>query len=73
MVLWAPRGAVLRGDSTSDGELLPQPEGLEYPWCAADALRQALFEYIEVQYNRTPRHSALGYISRDEFEARIVA
>ncbi|MEX0449766.1 IS3 family transposase [Spiribacter sp. 221] len=38
-----------------------------------DALRQALFEYIEVEYNRTRRHSALGTISPDAFEARIVA
>ncbi|MEX0450739.1 IS3 family transposase, partial [Spiribacter sp. 218] len=31
------------------------------------------FEYIEVEYNRTRRHSALGYISPDAFETRIVA
>ena len=28
---------------------------------------------IEVEYNRTRRHSALGYLSPEAFEARIVA
>ena len=32
------------------------------------AARTALFEYIEVFYNRQRRHSALGYLSPDEFE-----
>ena len=31
-------------------------------------MRQAVFEYIEVDYNRTRRHSALGYISPVEYE-----
>ena len=43
------------------------------PLMHPDGLRQVLFEYIEVEYNRTCRHSALGYISPDAFEARIVA
>ncbi|CAM4260466.1 IS3 family transposase [Corallococcus exiguus] len=30
--------------------------------------RCALFEYIEVFYNRKRRHSALGYLSPVEFE-----
>ncbi len=30
--------------------------------------RQSIFEYIEVFYNRVRRHSALGYVSPDEFE-----
>ncbi len=29
---------------------------------------QALFEYIEVDYNRPRRHSALGYLSPVNFE-----
>src|SRR5689334_10849275 len=33
----------------------------------ADA-RSAIFEYIEVFYNRQRRHSALGYLCPDEFE-----
>jgi putative transposase len=30
--------------------------------------RTALFEYIEVFYNRQRRHSGLGYLSPREFE-----
>jgi putative transposase len=33
--------------------------------------RQAIFEYIEVFYNRIRRHSALGYISPEAFEASL--
>ncbi len=32
--------------------------------------RSAIFEYIEVFYNRQRRHSALGYRSPAEFEAQ---
>jgi transposase InsO family protein len=32
--------------------------------------RQEVFDYIEVWYNRKRRHSALGYISPEEFEKR---
>ena len=39
----------------------------------ATTMRRQLFEYIEVEYNRTRRHSALGYISPDAFEAQIAA
>jgi transposase InsO family protein len=38
-----------------------------------DGLRQVLFEYIEVEYNQTCCHSALGTISPNAFEARIAA
>ncbi len=34
------------------------------------AARTAIFEYLEVFYNRQRRHSALGYLSPDEFERR---
>jgi transposase InsO family protein len=30
--------------------------------------RAAIFEYLEVFYNRVRRHSALGFVSPDEFE-----
>jgi len=33
-------------------------------------LRQTIFEYIEVDYNRICRHSANGYLSPEAFEAR---
>ena len=35
------------------------------------AAHQALFEYIEVFYNRKRRHSALGYRSPSEYEASL--
>jgi putative transposase len=34
------------------------------------AARTAIFEYLEVFYNRQRRHSALGYLSPDAFERR---
>jgi transposase InsO family protein len=33
--------------------------------------RMAMFEYIEVFYNRKRRHSSLGYISPEAFEAAL--
>ena len=38
-----------------------------------DQLRREVFEYIETDYNRIRRHSTLGYISPEAFEARNVA
>jgi len=38
-----------------------------------EEMRQTVFEYIEVDYNRTRRHSANGYISPEAFEAKEVA
>lgn len=35
--------------------------------------REAVFEYIEVDYNRTRRHSAIGFVSPDCFEAKFVS
>jgi putative transposase len=34
-----------------------------------EMIRQTVFEYIEVDYNRTRRHSTNGYISPEAFEA----
>ncbi len=39
-------------------------------WRTRDELKLAIFEYIEVFYNRRRRHSALGYLSPEEFERR---
>ncbi|CAM3674431.1 Integrase catalytic domain-containing protein [Deinococcus saxicola] len=35
--------------------------------------RQAIFEYIEVFYNRQRRHSTLGYLTPHEFERQAKA
>jgi transposase InsO family protein len=37
-------------------------------WRTRTHARNEIFEYIEVFYNRRRRHSALGYLSPDEFE-----
>ena len=39
-------------------------------WPTRDALRTAIFEFIEVFYNRRRRHSHLGHLSPVEFERR---
>ena len=33
--------------------------------------RQSIFEYVEVFYNRKRRHSSLGYLSPEQFEASL--
>jgi len=38
-----------------------------------EQMQQTVFEYIEVDYNRTRRHSANGYLSPEAFEAQQVA
>jgi transposase InsO family protein len=40
-------------------------------WHTREAARAALFEYIEVWYNRRRRHSSLGYQSPVEYEAQL--
>jgi len=39
-------------------------------WPTREELKNAIFEYIEVFYNRSRRHSTLEYLSPDEFEQR---
>lgn len=39
-------------------------------WPSHDAARLAVFDWIERFYNRSRLHSALGYLSPDEFERR---
>ncbi len=36
-------------------------------------MRQAVFEYIEVDYNKTRRHSVNGYLSPEAFELKSIA
>ena len=44
----------------------------ETQWRTREEARRALFEYIELFYNRQRRHSALGYLCPSEFEQRHV-
>ena len=37
-------------------------------WATRDLARTAVFEYIEVWYNRQRRHSSLGYLSPAAYE-----
>jgi transposase InsO family protein len=41
-------------------------------WPTHAAVRTAIFEYIEVWYNRQRRHSALGYLSPLQFEQQLL-
>lgn len=43
------------------------------PLMTRETMRQHIFEYIEVDYNKRRRHSALGYLSPEQFELRNVA
>lgn len=36
-------------------------------------MRETVFEYVETDYNRQRRHSTLGHISPEAFEARMSA
>lgn len=38
-----------------------------------ESAKEAIFDYIEVYYNRKRRHSKLGYVSPEAFEAKNVA
>ena len=40
-------------------------------WATRAQVRREVFWYIEVFYNRRRLHSSLGYLSPDEYEARI--
>lgn len=43
------------------------------PWPTRRAVRQAIFEWIEIFYNRERLHSALGYHSPAAFELALAA
>ena len=51
----------------------PLELGAREGWDTRTEARSAVFEYIEVFYNRLRRHSYLGYVSPESFEqaARI--
>ena len=40
-------------------------------YATREQARRSIFEYLEVFYNRVRRHSALGYVSPEAFEAAI--
>ena len=49
-------------------------EAIHYePMMSREPLRQHVFEYIEVDYNRRRRHSALGYVSPMDYELKTSA
>jgi putative transposase len=48
--------------------LYQQPDGRFATHAQA---KRVIFEYVEVYYNRQRRHSALGFVSPDTFEARL--
>lgn len=49
-------------------------EAIQYePLMDRDQMRQTIFEYIEVDYNRQRRHSALDYLSPEQYEKLNVA
>jgi transposase InsO family protein len=41
-----------------------------HPWPTRARARQAIFEFVEVFYNRQRLHSSLGYLTPAEYEAR---
>ena len=49
------------------------PEGFDHrkKWKTRIELANAIFEFIEVFYNRQRRHSKIGYISPVEFEVNL--
>ena len=49
-------------------------EAIQYePLMNRSQMRQAVFEYIEVDYNRKRRHSAIGYLSPEQYEKLNIA
>ncbi len=49
-------------------------EAIQYePIMTRDQMRQTIFEYIEVDYNRTRRHTALWYLCPVNFEQQNVS
>ena len=64
-----PRDAVAESFfATLEHELLTESD-----FASRQAARRAIFEFIEVWYNRERRHSSLGYVSPTEYEQRLQA
>jgi len=45
---------------------------VKHAWRTRDEARCAIFRFIEVWYNRQRRHSALGYVSPVQYEAKLL-
>ena len=55
-------------------DIMEEVEAIQYePIMTRDEMRQAIFEYIDVDYNRERRHSAIDYVSPFNFEQKKVA
>ncbi len=54
--------------ATLEWELIGQSD-----WQTRTEARRAIFEYIEVWYNRQRRHSTLGYLSPAEYETHLAS
>ena len=59
-----------RDDALDLGQLFrrQRPRSADRPFLSRRAARRAIFEYIEIWYNRQRRHSALGYLSPAQYE-----
>ena len=40
-------------------------------WETRQAARAAIFEYVEIWYNRQRRHSTLGYMTPEQYESSL--
>ena len=52
--------------ATLKGELVDEAD-----WGTREEARAAIFEYIEVWYNRERRHSSIGYVSPVDYEQTL--
>jgi transposase InsO family protein len=62
--------ALANGRCESFLKTLKQEEIDARPYCTMEELEQHLAEFIEQIYNGVRLHSALGYLSPEEFEKR---
>lgn len=73
---YAPSLTSINCEIVCGSRLLPSNHSLkvdalqEEPIMTRDRMRQTVFEYIEVDYNRTRRHSARSYLVPENFELK---
>ena len=77
----SPPASSPRSDALDPVSTMPQAEALNatikkeliHPrrWHDLDQVRAALFEYIEIDYNRDRIHQALGYLTPTEYETKL--